>query len=275
MRNLNSLKHYKFTEVLKRLRKNNTLYLTISSPANRNALSKKLVDELEGCVQAINSSESQLQKLRSLVLQSDDPTIFCAGADLKERVPMSTQQVREFVFRLREVFDKFSKLEIPTIALINGFALGGGLELALACDMRYATKKSVLGLTETSLGIIPGAGGTQRLTKLIGIGKAKELIYTAARVTAEESLKIGLLNGVEDDETLLKIKVDSLIDAIEKNGPLALKAAKQAIDGGNGFGLSEGLKVEERCYDIVLHSEDRIEGLKAFIEKRKAQFKGV
>lgn len=266
----------KDTDLIKRKLINNNIFeITLDSQSNKNALSKKLMDEMEENIDIINTETSKNRtSVRVVLLKSSVPKIFCAGADLKERKGMKEQDVKIFVTRLRRVFNNFSMLSVPTIACINGFALGGGLELSMACDIRLATKSSVLGLSETSLGIIPGAGGTQRLPRIVGVAKAKELIYTAAKLTADKSLSIGLINEVFENESDLNSKALEIANNIIKNAPLAIYSAKRAIDEGAFEPMHMGLKVEENMYDIVLRSEDREEGLKAFLEKRAPDYKG-
>lgn len=254
---------------------NKVLSLSINSLQNNNALSKKLILDLENDIHELNNNESYLKNLRVVILKSSHPKIFCAGADLKERKTMNENDVRNFVSKLRSTFYNFSKINYPTICSIDGFALGGGLELALSCDIRIATNKSYLGLTETSLGIIPGAGGTQSLQRIIGISKAKELIYRAKRLSGRESLEYGLVNYATDNIDQSNSIIYQIIeDIVDKTAPLALSAAKSAIDEGNGLTLEEALKIEESKYEITLKSKDRIEGLDAFINKRKPEYKG-
>eukprot|EP00340_Litonotus_pictus_P003644 CAMPEP_0170516326 /NCGR_PEP_ID=MMETSP0209-20121228/2565_1 /TAXON_ID=665100 ORGANISM="Litonotus pictus, Strain P1" /NCGR_SAMPLE_ID=MMETSP0209 /ASSEMBLY_ACC=CAM_ASM_000301 /LENGTH=188 /DNA_ID=CAMNT_0010801155 /DNA_START=264 /DNA_END=830 /DNA_ORIENTATION=+ len=188
---------------------------------------------------------------------------------------MPEDEVKAFVGRLRSVFHSFSKIKIPTIACINGYALGGGLELALACDIRLGTKASYLGLPEAGLGIIPGAGGSQRLSRVIGIPKAKELILIGRRIDGEEAFKIGLLNHVFATNEDMENYCLDISSKIQESAPLAVQASKGAIDEGYTLPIEKALEVEEKYYDVVLKTEDRIEGLKAFLEKRKTEFRGV
>lgn len=162
----------------------------------------------------------------------------------------------------------------PTISVIDGPALGGGCELALCTDIRVATKDALFGLPETGLAIIPGAGGTQRLPRLIGISKAKELIFTGDRVSANEALAMGLVNHVCDDFNLATEKAIEIAKKIGDKGPIAIRAAKKAIDGGEADDLRKGLEIEDKQYQKVLNTEDRLEGLKAFAEKRKPVYHG-
>lgn len=199
---------------------------------------------------------------------------FCAGADLKERRTLNEQQVRRNVRTIREVFTALERLPQPTIAAINGYAFGGGFELALVCDFRFAVRGARMGLTEVSLGIIPGAGGTQRLPRLIGPSKAKELILTARKITAQEALEYGILNGVANDLSHLEEMSCSLADEILSNAPLAVYQAKFAIDRGYASDLQSGLDLEAKAYEVIIPTKDRTEALEAFREKRKPIFLG-
>lgn len=199
---------------------------------------------------------------------------FCAGADLKERRTLNEQQVRRNVRTIREVCTALERLPQPTIAAINGYAFGGGFELALACDFRFAVREARMGLTEVSLGIIPGAGGTQRLPRLIGPSKAKELILAARKITAQEALEYGILNGVANDLSHLEEMSRSLADEILSNAPLAVYQAKFAIDRGYASDLQSGLDLETKAYEVIIPTKDRTEALEAFREKRKPIFLG-
>lgn len=178
-----------------------------------------------------------------------------------------------FVSELRSSIDLVSKIPVPTIAAIEGVALGGGLELALACDMRIAGSDATLGLTETALAIIPGAGGSQRLPRLIGVSKAKELIFTAARLSASEAKEWGIVNHVVDSGKALD-KADEIANKIIDKGPIGIRMAKKAIDFGFEVDLKTGLEIEKICYGELVYTEDRKEGLKAFTEKRKPNYVG-
>ena len=186
---------------------------------------------------------------------------------------MPAERVPHFVRNIRALMDDVEALPQPTIAVIQGFALGGGAELALSCDLRIAAERAQLGLTETSLAIIPGAGGTQRLPRLIGKSRAKDLILTARRLGAAEAERIGLVNRVASAEGLRAAALE-LAGAIAANGPVAVRAAKSAIDGGAELALGKGLEHEAACYERVLGTRDRIEALAAFAEKRKPEFTG-
>ena len=186
---------------------------------------------------------------------------------------MPTERVPLFVKNIRGLMDDVERMPQPTIAAVNGFAFGGGTELMLACDLRVAAAHAKFGLTETSLAIIPGAGGTQRLPRLIGKSRAKDLILTGRRLEADEAERIALVNRVASEGALADA-VDAVAQQIASNGPVAVRAAKEAIDHGTDVGLAAGLEIEARCYDKVIPTTDRLEALAAFAEKRKPVFKG-
>jgi enoyl-CoA hydratase/carnithine racemase len=198
---------------------------------------------------------------------------FCAGADLKERARMSAAEVHGFHRGLREALGAIEAAPQPVIAAINGAALGGGLELALACDLRVAAEAAQLGLPEVSLGIIPGAGGTQRLARLVGVGRAKDLVLTARRIGAAEALAMGLVTRVAPAGRLLDDAL-ALAAEVARNAPISLRQAKRAIDGGLHLPLEEALDLENRLYQDCLGTKDRVEALRAFAEKRPPVFTG-
>jgi enoyl-CoA hydratase/carnithine racemase len=245
------------------------LILTLNRPEVRNALNSKLLQELE---LAIDEARF-LEDLRVLLITGGGDKAFCAGADLKERLTMSETEVRSFLSAIRSLLIKIEELPLPVIAAINGFALGGGTELALACDLRVAVDDATLGLTETRFAIIPGAGGTQRLPRLIGIPLAKELIYTGRQLTAQEALAQGLVNRIVARDKLMEVCLE-LAGEIAKAGPIAVAQAKFAINKGQDVELHTGLAIEASAYEACISTEDRLEGLKAFKEKRQPIYKG-
>lgn len=186
---------------------------------------------------------------------------------------MTAQQAGDFVDSLRDTFLFLERLPVPSIAAVEGLALGGGLELALACDMRVCGASAQLALPETALAIIPGAGGTQRLPRLVGPTSAKELVFTGKRVGGEEALRLGLVNHVTPEGQALN-KALELAQQMLPKGPLALRFAKYAMDRGMELDIEAGLAVESGCYREILQSEDRVEGLRAFSEKREPRFVG-
>ena len=186
---------------------------------------------------------------------------------------MPAERVPEFVRNIRGLMDDVASMPQPTLAVIGGFAFGGGTELALSCDLRVAAPHAVMGLTEVALGIIPGAGGTQRLPRLIGRSRAKDLILTGRRVEAAEAERIGLINRIAGEEGLRAAAL-GIAEQIAANGPVAVRAAKSAVDEGAEMSIAEGLEHEAACYGRILDTEDRLEALAAFAEKRKPVFKG-
>lgn len=233
-----------------------------------NALGRELVAELNRvCEQLLDDHEARVLIVRSAGKH------FCAGADLKERKGMSLDDVRAFVPQLAGACQGIADLPIPTIAAVRGAAAGGGCELALACDLRILADDTKIGLRETALGIIPGAGGTQRLPRIAGIATAKRWIFAAELHDAEAALADGVADKVVptdrlDEETL------AFAETIAANGPIAVKLAKRAIEEGQDVAIDLALTIEWECYEGVLETEDRVEALAAFAEKRTPQFRG-
>ncbi|OLO36412.1 enoyl-CoA hydratase [Alkalihalophilus pseudofirmus] len=244
-------------------------HITLDRPEAANALSVQMLYELHEAIQEVKFNP----EVRCVVIKASGEKVFCAGADLKERAGMDPVQVKRTVSLIQGNINDIEALPQPVICALNGSAFGGGLELALACDIRIAADHIKVGLTETSLAIIPGAGGTQRLPRLIGKGKAKELIYTARRVDAYEAEKIGLVEYVVSLENLDE-KVNEITALIAKNGPVALQQAKYAIDKGLEVDLQTGLAIERKAYEVTIPTKDRIEGLTAFKEKRTPKYTG-
>lgn len=243
--------------------------LTLQRPDVFNCLNLETLVTLRGLIHQI----SQDGDIRVVIVTGAGDKAFCSGADLRERRTMSPPQVDEYIRTIRDTFTELEKLPKPVIAAINGLALGGGTELALACDLRIMSEHAQMGLTETSLGIIPGAGGTQRLPRLVGKGIAKELIFTARRVFPDEALSIGLINRIVPADELMTTAV-SLAEQIADNAPLALAQAKFAIDCGVEVELATGLQLESNAYKLLVPTKDRLEGLAAFQEKRKPIYRG-
>lgn len=243
--------------------------LTFMRAEAANALSVQMLHEINEALEAIHEDRS----IRVVIVTGDGEKAFCAGADLKERKGMNEGETRKTIALIGKTMNHFEALAQPVIAAINGVAFGGGLELALACDIRIASNTAKMGLTETALGIIPGAGGTQRLPRLIGIGKAKELIYSARRLSAEEAYQYGMIEHIAQPEKLLE-QAKELAYEIAKNAPLSLIQAKTAINQGMQTDISTGLQIESLAYSRLLHTEDRLEGLKAFQEKRPPAYSG-
>jgi len=211
--------------------------------------------------------------VRVVILTGAGDRAFSAGADLKERAGMAPEEVKAFIFTIRRLMDDIENFPRPVIAAVNGVALGGGTELALASDLRLASETATMGLTETRLAIIPGAGGTQRLPRLVGRGMAKELIFTGRRIDAVQALQIGLVNHVYPAGDLME-EARCLARDICQSGPVAVEQAKYAINRGLETDMATGLAIESNAYWICIPTEDRTEGLTAFREKRKPNYKG-
>ncbi len=241
----------------------------LNRPAAKNALGRQLLAEIRQELAGLRFDPA----VRVVVVHSLVPGIFCAGADLKEREAMSPAEAAAFVQSIRATFTELEELPMPTLAAIEGGAFGGGLELALAADLRVAGSEAKLGLVETALAIIPGAGGTQRLPRLIGLSRAKELIFTARRIGAEEAGRLGLVDRLAAAGEALPQAL-LLAREILPNGPVALRLAKQALNRGAELHLASGLAFEQACYAQVLATKDRLEGLAAFREKRQPRFRG-
>ena len=250
------------------------LILTLNRPEAMNCFNFDLLAALADVIREANFDMG----LRCIIITGaggEDPkkASFSTGADLKERRTLTPDQVRRFIFTIRNTFTAVEQVRVPAIAAINGFAFGGGMELALACDLRIASSNVIMGLTETSLAIIPGAGGTQRLPRIIGIAKAKELIFTARRIDAQTALEIGLVNRVVEPAALMPAARE-LAREIAKNGPIGVAQAKFAINNGMEASLGVALPLESKAYEVTIPTKDRLEALAAFAEKRKPVFKG-
>ncbi|CAM0143040.1 hypothetical protein VKS41_006202 [Umbelopsis sp. WA50703] len=243
--------------------------LNLNRPKAKNAISVKLLQEFRDALKEVRFS-SDLPRV--LILRSLVDGVFCAGADLKERAGMTPPQVTEFLYNLRQAFRELETLPMPTISVIDGAALGGGLEMALACDIRVAGEKAKIGLPETKLAIIPGAGGTQRLPRLIGEAKAKELIFTARVLDAQGAVNFGIVNHATEESAYSKALL--LAESMLPQGPIAMRMAKMAISKGIQTDIDTGLEIEQAYYAQVIPTEDRMEGLKAFKEKRTPVYKG-
>jgi methylglutaconyl-CoA hydratase len=254
-------------------RRDRAVFLTLNRPAAANALSRALVAETTNTLGELAREVAAGTDLRALVVTGVGDKAFCAGADLKERRTWTLDDTRVFLGEINALMDALAAFPRPTIAAINGVAFGGGLELALACDIRIAVENAEMGLTETRLGIIPGAGGTQRLPRIVGAAAAKELILTGRRIGAARARELGLLSEVVPAAEL-PAAVARWAAELGAAAPLALGAAKRAIDEGLARPLAEALKIERARYEEVLVTEDRNEGLAAFAEKRPPVYKG-
>ncbi|MCA9595753.1 MAG: enoyl-CoA hydratase/isomerase family protein [Myxococcales bacterium] len=251
-------------------RRGGVAILRLDRPDRMNALSRATLHAIGRIGKELAGDAS----LRAVVVTGSGDKAFCAGADLKERKGMDNEAVREQLGLYRSELGWLGESRVPVIAAINGVAFGGGLEIALLCDLRVAAAGAKLGLPETTLGIIPGAGGTQRLPRILGEARAKELILLGSRISAEEALRIGLVNRVTPAGQSVLEDTLTWIQPISEGAPIAQASALAAIDASFDVSLEHGLELERVYYDACLRSEDRLEALAAFAEKRKPIFKG-
>ena len=240
--------------------------IALNRPEVRNALNRKMIQELGD---ALTELENDPQ-IRSIIITGNKD--FCAGADIKEMNAIKPEEIEAFCRRGHKVVNQIENMGKPVIAAINGFALGGGCELALACDIRIAGESAKFGQPEVNLGLIPGFGGTQRLSRLVGVGKAKEMIFTGEILGAKEAAAIGLVNRVEKDEELMA-KAEEMAQVIAQKAPIAVKMAKTLINENQE--ITKGLEKEIEFFARCFTTQDRLEGMNAFLEKRKPKFKGV
>ena len=247
--------------------KNDVATVTINRPTKLNALNRQVLEDLQGAVQQLSSS------IRVAILTGAGDRAFVAGADIAEMSGLSVAEATAFSEAGHRVCHLIEQSPAPFIAAVNGFALGGGCELALACDFIYASEKAKFGQPEVNLGIIPGFGGTQRLARRVGLGRARELIYTGDAVSAQRALEIGLVNRVLSAEDLVPT-VESVAEKIASKGPLAIAASKQCLLAGADAALTTGCTLEIRAFAGLFGSEDMREGTRAFVEKRPAKFTG-
>lgn len=245
-------------------KKGNVAIATIDRPKALNALNSEVLKDLNTLVDEVNADE----EIRVLILTGSGEKAFVAGADIGEMSNLTKEEGEAFGKRGNDAFRKLETLPIPTIAAVNGYALGGGCELAMACDIRISSDTAVFGQPETGLGITPGFGGTQRLARLVGPGMAKQLIYSARNIKADEALRIGLVNAVYPAEELMPA-AEKLAETIAKNAPIAVRACKQAINEGLELPMDEAIVLEEKLFGSCFETEDQKEGMGAFLEKRK------
>ena len=241
--------------------------ITINRPEALNALNTAVFNELEPLVGEIERDAT----LAALIITGEGRS-FVAGADIGEQCPMDLEAGRKWARRGSSVFRRIEKLEIPTIAAVNGFALGGGCELALTCDIILASEKAQFGQPEVGLGITPGFSGTQRLPRRVGIGKAKELIFSGKMIKADEAKTIGLVNEVYAPEALMDAALE-MARSFTKNAPIAVKYAKACIDRGMQMDLDDGIALENEMFAMCYATADQKEGMTAFLEKRPAVFR--
>ncbi len=238
-------------------------YITINRPEALNALNSGVLEELDKILDAIDCDS-----VRCVIVRGAGEKSFVAGADIAQMKGLTKAEGEAFGKRGNDVFRKLETLPVPTVAAVGGYALGGGCELAMACDIRIASDTAVFGQPEVGLGITPGFGGTQRLARLVSPGMAKQLIFTARNIKADEALRIGLVNALYPLEELYAA-ADKLASTIAANAPIAVRASKQAINDGLQLSIDEAIVVEEKAFGSCFETEDQQEGMGAFLEKRK------
>jgi len=246
---------------------NGIAVITISNPP-MNPLNKEVMDGLRECFNLLSQNDS----LRAVIITGKGERAFVAGADVKEFTSWTPDIAEDLTEKGQRIFMQIENFFVPVIAAINGFALGGGLELALSCDIRIASENAKMGLPEVTLGIIPGYSGTQRLCRTISIGKAKKMIFTAEFIDAAEAKQIGLVESVVAPEALMDAAME-IAKKIAAHGPVAVRGAKKAINVGRGLSIEQGMAIELGMARTVFSTEDKVEGVDAFINKRKPVFK--
>ena len=237
--------------------------ITINRPKALNALNSQVLDELNETLDAVD-----LDTVRCLVLTGAGDKSFVAGADIAEMSSLTKAEGEAFGKKGNDVFRKLETFPIPVIAAVNGFALGGGCEISMSCDIRICSDNAVFGQPEVGLGITPGFGGTQRLARLVGPGMAKQMIYTARNIKADEAFRIGLVNAVYPQAELMDA-AKKMASGIAKNAPIAVRACKKAINEGLDLPMDEAIVLEEKLFGSCFKTHDQIEGMEAFLTKRK------
>ena len=256
-------------ETIKEERDQNTLWITLNRPQRLNAFNHVLMQELNDALDTAEKAPS----VRCVVVTGEGDRAFSAGADITMFPTAKPAEAEEFARMGQKVFGKIEEMSKPVIAAINGFAIGGGLELALACDIRVTAEHAELGTPEVILGVIPGWGGTQRLVRVVGLAKAKEMVMLGMRLKASEALKIGLVHKMVSRDKLRE-EVKEIATKFCEGPPIALKYAKQALNFGTQVPLEVGLRLEASLMGLTFSTEDSKEGVEAFMSKRKAEFKG-
>lgn len=237
--------------------------ITINRPKALNALNSQVLEELEATLDSVD-----LENVRALVLTGAGEKSFVAGADIGEMSTLTKAEGEAFGKKGNDVFRKLETFPIPVIAAVNGFALGGGCEISMSCDIRICSENAIFGQPEVGLGITPGFGGTQRLARIVGVGMAKQMIYTARNIKADEALRIGLVNAVYPLEELLPA-AKKLAETIAKNAPIAVRNCKKAINDGLDVTMDEAIVIEEKLFGDCFETEDQQAGMGNFLEKDK------
>ena len=244
--------------------------LTVNRPRALNALNTETLTELEHALREIEADDSA----RVLIVTGTGQKAFIAGADIGEMADLDAKGAKRFAAVAHRAFNALDDLRVPTIAAINGYALGGGLELALCCDIRLAAEGAKVGQPEVTLGITPGFGGTQRLARLVGMGMAKQLVYSALNIKADEAYRIGLVNAVYPQAELME-NVLKLAGKIAKNAPIAVRNCKKAINGGISLPIEKAVEVEEKLFGGCFETHDQKEGMACFLSREKPKPKAV
>ena len=253
------------TSFIKYEEEGKTAILTINRPKALNALNSQVLDELDKTLESID-----VNKIRVLIITGAGEKSFVAGADIAEMSTLTKKQGMEFSKKGNDVFRKIETFPIPVIAAINGFALGGGCEISMSCDIRICSDNAIFGQPEVGLGITPGFGGTQRLARLVGMGMAKQMIFTGQNIKADEALRIGLVNDVYPQNELLN-EAKKLADAIGKNGPNAIKNSKKAINEGTQVDMDKAIEIEEKLFGDCFETSEQKEGMENFLNKSKSK----
>jgi enoyl-CoA hydratase len=253
--------------------KNSVAWITINRPQALNALNGAVLTRLNAVLDDVDRMISRIE-VRAVVLKGAGEKAFVAGADIKEMQGLSSDQARSFAEKGQKTFRRLEILGVPVIAAVHGFALGGGCELALACDFIYATPQAKFGLPEVSLGLIPGFGGTQRLARAVGVQMARELTFTGKMIAADEALARGLVNKVVPDAATLWGEVEKTCETILSRGPIAIREAKRVLLEGVPMDIDSGMVLERDAFGELFAYADVTEGLNAFVEKRKPAFQG-
>lgn len=241
----------------------------VNRPKALNALNSETLDEIRIAAESLNNNKD----VWVVIVTGEGDKAFVAGADIVEMKDMTALEGMQFSQRGHEALSALENMSKPVIAAVNGYALGGGFEIAIACDFIYASDKARVGFPETTLGIHPGFGGTQRAAKLVGLGKAKEMIFTGKTITAQEAYEMGFINKIVPHAELMK-EVMSLAESIKANGPFAVRLAKECVNKSLYIGIDEGMMMEAKDFGLCFATKDQKEGMTAFVEKRKPTFKG-
>lgn len=239
--------------------------ITINRPKALNALNEDVLKDIEAAFDAVDLSE-----IRAIIVTGAGEKSFVAGADIAAMSTMTKEQGEAFGKFGNDIFRKIETFPVPVIAAVNGFALGGGNELAMSCDIRICSDNALFGQPEVGLGITPGFGGTQRLARLIGVGKAKEMVYGARNIKADEAYRLGLVNAVYTQEELMPAAM-KLASGIAKNAPIAVRNSKKAMNEGLQVDMDQAIVIEEKAFGDCFETEDQKEGMTAFLEKRKVE----